>query len=120
MFVHPKSAALAALKKFHDTNPLVAGISKQELRERLDLRAGEHSAVGFEHRPVGVRAPDDYAAAQAQAWKAGLAEWGQDGDRIRRLREAADFDVYTPGSSAGVPISILRSLAPPSAAIAGE
>jgi selenocysteine-specific elongation factor len=37
-FEDAKSAALAALKKFHDTNPLVAGISKQELRERLSLR----------------------------------------------------------------------------------
>ena len=37
-FTDAKSAALAMLKKFHDTNPLVAGISKQELRERLDLR----------------------------------------------------------------------------------
>lgn len=32
-----KSAAIVALKQFHDANPLVGGISKQELRERLDL-----------------------------------------------------------------------------------
>jgi selenocysteine-specific elongation factor len=29
----------STLQKFHDTNPLVAGISKQELRERTDLRS---------------------------------------------------------------------------------
>jgi len=37
-FDEAKSVALTALKKFHDANPLVAGISKQEMRERLDLR----------------------------------------------------------------------------------
>src|SRR5687768_4004038 len=57
--------------------------------------------------------PSDYAAQQAETWKKGLATWGQDGDRIRRLREAADFRVYTPGSTAGVPVSILASFAAP-------
>src|SRR5512147_462174 len=37
----------------------------------------------------------EYAANQAETWKKGLAEWGQDGARIRRLREAADFCIYT-------------------------
>ena len=64
--------------------------------------------------------PDEYAAQQAQLWQKGLAEWGQDGDRIRRMREAADFAMYTPGSTAGLPISILRSLAPPSPAICDD
>jgi hypothetical protein len=59
---------------------------------------------------------DQFAADQAATWTRGLAEWGQDGARIARLRAAADFAVYTPGSSAGLPISILRSLdAPPQA-----
>src|SRR6187431_2529162 len=30
--------------------------------------------------------PADYAAQQADLWKKGLAEWGQDGNRIQRLR----------------------------------
>jgi hypothetical protein len=58
-------------------------------------------------------APADYAAQQAELWKSGLAKWGQDGERIRRLRDAADFAVYTPGSSAGLPVSILKSFAAP-------
>src|SRR6187399_2008875 len=29
----------------------------------------------------------EFANQQAEMWKKGLAEWGQDGDRIRRLRE---------------------------------
>src|SRR5688500_6300936 len=57
--------------------------------------------------------PPEFAAQQADLWKKGLASWGQDGGRIRRLREAADFAVYTPGSSAGLPVSILKSFAAP-------
>jgi hypothetical protein len=61
--------------------------------------------------------PDEYAAQQATRWREGLAAWGQDGGRIRRLREAAEFVVYTPGSTAGVPVSILRSFAAPPSGI---
>jgi hypothetical protein len=54
------------------------------------------------------------AAQQAQLWKEGLAKWGEDGERIKRLRDAADFRIYTPGSNAGLPVSILKSfVAPP-------
>ena len=59
---------------------------------------------------------DAYAAAEAERWRAGLAEWGEDGARIERLRGAADFTIYTPGSRAGVPVSILSSFAAPPAA----
>src|SRR5262245_41182887 len=52
---------------------------------------------------------DAYAAETAQRWKAGLAEWDQDGSRITRLREAADVRVYTPGSRAGTPLAVLGS-----------
>src|ERR1044072_8840987 len=54
------------------------------------------------------------AAQQAQQWKDGLAKWGEDGERIKRLKDAADFRIYTPGSNAGLPVSILKSfVAPP-------
>ena len=55
----------------------------------------------------------EYAASQAETWKKGLGDWGQDGGRIKRLREAADFRIYTPGSNAGIPVSILKSFAAP-------
>ena len=62
--------------------------------------------------------PDAYAARVASTWKDGLASWGQDGDRIRRLRGAADLALFTPGSTAGRPIAALRSFdAPPAAAL---
>ncbi|HEX6044833.1 MAG TPA: hypothetical protein VFZ22_10125 [Pyrinomonadaceae bacterium] len=56
---------------------------------------------------------DAYATQQAEFWKQGLAQWGQDGDRIKRLRDAADFRIYTPGSNAGIPVSILKSFTAP-------
>ncbi len=56
---------------------------------------------------------DDFAASQAETWRTGLARWGQDGARIQRLRDSADFAIYTPGSNAGLPLSILRSFEPP-------
>ena len=62
-------------------------------------------------------APAQYAEQQASLWRKGLADWGQDGARIRRLREAADFVIYTPGSSAGVPVSILHSFDAPAKTI---
>ena len=55
-----------------------------------------------EARRAGVT-PDDFAATEAERWREGLAAWGQDGARIARLRDAADFTIYTPGSKAGVP-----------------
>jgi hypothetical protein len=60
------------------------------------------------------------AAGEAVRWKDGLASWGQDGARIARLRDASDFTIYTPGSTAGVPLSIVKSFAAPEAAIAGD
>ena len=45
--------------------------------------------------------PEAFAAAEAAKWSKGLAEWGQDGARIERLRAAAEFALYTPGSTVG-------------------
>jgi hypothetical protein len=56
---------------------------------------------------------DAFAAAEAERWRSGLAQWGQDEARIQRLRDAADFAIYTPGSRSGLPVSILSSFAAP-------
>ncbi|MDP4726386.1 MAG: ATP-binding protein, partial [Desulfobacterales bacterium] len=56
---------------------------------------------------------DQFAEKTAAMWRKGLAEWDQEPERIARLRAAADFAVYTPGSSAGLPVNVLRSFAPP-------
>lgn len=58
--------------------------------------------------------PDEYAAQVARQWREGLAEWGQDGERIARLKAAAEVVIYTPGSTSGTPLNVLHSFdAPP-------
>ncbi len=53
------------------------------------------------------------AADAAAAWKKGLADWGLGPSDIAALRASHEATVYTPGSSAGVPLDILQSLAAP-------
>src|ERR1044072_3534437 len=55
----------------------------------------------------------EYASAQAELWKKGLSAWQQDGARIARLRDAADFAIYTSGSQAGPPVSVLHAFSVP-------
>ena len=58
--------------------------------------------------------PEAYAKRMATVWKNGLAEWGEDGDRISSFRDSVDITIYTPGSRAGIPVSVLKSFdAPP-------
>ena len=59
------------------------------------------------------KSPDEFADAQADLWKQGLSDWGQSGDRIRTLRDSVDINVFTPGSTSGIPVSILASLGAP-------
>ena len=56
---------------------------------------------------------DEFAESTAAMWRDGLAEWGQGSERIQMLKDSVDYTVYTPGSDAGVPVSILGSLAAP-------
>ncbi len=53
------------------------------------------------------------AAETADLWRNGLAKWDISPERIRALQNAAHFAIYTPGSDAGIPISILASLKAP-------
>jgi len=55
----------------------------------------------------------EYAKKTATSWKNGLQEWGQDGERIKRFKDAAEILIYTPGSSAGIPVNVLRSFNAP-------
>lgn len=54
-----------------------------------------------------------YAEYIADIWSKGLKDWGQGSERIRMLKDSADFRIYTPGSDTGYPISILASLRAP-------
>ena len=63
---------------------------------------------------------DAFAAQTAATWEKGLAAWGQDKARISALRAAVDVAIYTPGSTAGLPLSVLRSFAVPSAEVLAD
>jgi len=56
---------------------------------------------------------DEYAAQTASQWQKGLEGQGMDAGRIKELRDAADVTIYTPGSTAGVPLNVVGSLQAP-------
>ncbi len=49
----------------------------------------------------------------AKIWEGGLKEWGIEPERIEAVKNAVEYAVYTPGSDAGIPVSILASLKAP-------
>jgi len=56
----------------------------------------------------------EQAAVEAStAWRNGLKDWDIGPDRILALKNSAEFAIYTPGSDAGIPVSVLSSLAAP-------
>lgn len=61
--------------------------------------------------------PDDFAEKTAAMWRQGLADWGQAPERIATLKDKVDINLFTPGSRAGIPVSILSSLTAPSAEV---
>lgn len=57
---------------------------------------------------------EQVAAETATLWKDSLAKIGIGTERLTALQNSVEFAVYTPGSDAGIPVSILASLqAPP-------
>lgn len=56
----------------------------------------------------------EYAGVTAQNWEHGILSWNQDRERVSRYKNGADFTIYTPGSSAGIPLSALSSFDAPS------
>lgn len=64
--------------------------------------------------------PAAYAEKTAKDWEKGLASWGQDKERIRELCNRSERTIYTPGSSAGVSVSVLSSFDAPSDELAAD
>ena len=56
---------------------------------------------------------EEVAADASLSWREGLQEWGIPQERIQALKNAAQFAIFTPGSDAGIPVSVLSSLAAP-------
>ncbi len=57
--------------------------------------------------------PTELAKRTVETWKSGLASWDQKPERIARLRDAVEIAIYTPGSTTGRPLTVLRSLDAP-------
>lgn len=60
-------------------------------------------------RKKGI-APDAYAEKTAKMWEEGIAGWHQSPERVRQLQAKTEINIFTPGSKAGIPVSILSSL----------
>ncbi|HEU4744367.1 MAG TPA: DUF87 domain-containing protein [Anaerolineales bacterium] len=56
---------------------------------------------------------EQIAADASMSWREGLKQWGIPQERILSLKNAAQYAIFTPGSDAGVPVSVLSSLAAP-------
>lgn len=56
---------------------------------------------------------DMYAENIANTWQKGLSEWEITPDRIQKLKDVADYAIFTPGSTTGIPVSILQSFKNP-------
>ena len=54
------------------------------------------------------------ASKTASLWENGIKGDFQSKDRIKKLKESADYTIYTPGSTSGVPVSVLSSFKAPS------
>lgn len=56
---------------------------------------------------------EQVATDASNSWREGLKEWGIPQERVLALKNAAQFAIFTPGSDAGMPVSVLSSLAAP-------
>jgi hypothetical protein len=56
---------------------------------------------------------EQVATEAAEAWRQGLSDWNISQDTILALKNSAQFAIFTPGSSSGIPVSVLSSLAAP-------
>jgi Helicase HerA, central domain len=75
----------------------------EDFRPWLNVAEAGRSGIGL----------DQLANQTSANWKSGLDGWGIGADRMRTLGTSADFVIYTPGSSSGIPINIVGSLASP-------
>ncbi|MGD8732654.1 MAG: DUF87 domain-containing protein, partial [Anaerolineales bacterium] len=57
--------------------------------------------------------PSELAERISKLWNDGLDSWGIGSERIQKVMDAVDYAVYSPGSDAGIPVSIMASLEAP-------
>jgi hypothetical protein len=108
-----------------DNIPFIAIDPKGDLGNIL-LTFPELNAANFrpwineQEAAIQGQTPEQFAETQAQLWQKGLGEWGQTAERIAKLRQSVDFAIYTPGSSSGLQVSVLRSFAVPAQAVLSD
>jgi hypothetical protein len=56
---------------------------------------------------------DQYAEQTAAQWRQGLKSWDQEPERIQRYCDSVERAIYTPGSNAGIPMTVLKSFDAP-------
>lgn len=56
---------------------------------------------------------DDFSEYISETWENGLREWGIGKERIQELSRSVEFSIYTPGSDAGLQVSILKGFSAP-------
>lgn len=78
-------------------------LAPQDFQPWIDSESARRSGKSIE----------ETASDTAKTWQSGLTKWGIASSRLRALKNAAQFAVYTPGSDAGIPVSVLSSLAVP-------
>ena len=88
--------------------PVIAIDPKGDLAN-LDLVFPPLDAASFEPWVE----PGGDPAAVATSWKDGLAGWGLGTPQLQALRDAAAVTVYTPGSTAGVPVNLIGAIQRP-------
>jgi len=101
-----------------DSVPVIAIDPKGDIANLLltfpDLAPGDFEPwINEDEARRNGKSAAEFAAAQSELWKKGLGKWGQDGERIRKMRETTELAIYTPGSSAGIQLSILKSFSAP-------
>ncbi len=73
----------------------------------------KHFAQWLDPADLDGRQPLEVAEATANIWRSGLAKCQLGEAEIGAMRQSAHVTVYTPGSSAGIPVSLLDEFAPP-------
>ncbi|HET91287.1 MAG TPA: DUF853 family protein [Chloroflexi bacterium] len=91
LILDPKGDICNLLLTFPDLRP-------EDFAPWVDLEGARRRGVTVE----------EYGTEMAEKWRDGLAEWGITGERIARLRQAAEFTIFTPGSRAGRPVDVLH------------
>ena len=79
------------------------GLSKEEFAPWIDEETAKRAG----------QTKDQAAEEAAATWTKGLADWGLGKDDIAKLKASHEATIYTPGSTAGVPLNILQSLDAP-------